>query len=54
MKVIFAGPVDFFREKIQSTFGDMIKLPQMSIEDLPIEIWAMPQIEGEEEAIQLL
>ena len=54
MEEIFSGPINFFREKIQSIFGDMIKLPQLTIADLPIEIWAMPQIEGETEAIQLL
>jgi hypothetical protein len=54
MEEIFSGPINFFREKIQLIFGDMIKLPQLTIADLPVEIWAMPQIEGEVEAIQLL
>ena len=53
MEEIFSGPINFFREKIHAIFGDMIKLPQLTIADLPIEIWAMPQIEGETEAIQL-
>ena len=39
MEEIFSGPINFFREKIQSIFGDMIKLPQLTIADLPIEIW---------------
>ena len=54
MGEVFSGPINFFREKIQRTFGNMITLPQVSIEDLPLEVWAMPQIEGETEAIQLL
>ena len=58
MKVIFAGPVNFFRDKIHKSFEGSIlasvTLPEVTIEDLPIEVWAMPQIEGEEEAIQLL
>lgn len=54
MDEVFSGPIKFFSEKIESTFGGMIKLPKISISDLPIELWVMPQIEGEEEAIQIL
>lgn len=53
MKDIFNGPINFFREKISSIFGNMITLPSVSLSDLPIEIWVMPQIEGEDKAIEL-
>ena len=54
MEEIFVGPINFFSQKISSIFGGMITLPKVSISDLPLEIWAMPQIEGETEAIQFL
>ena len=58
MEEVFSGPINFFREKIQRALDNnpymSISLPQVSIEDLPLEVWAMPQIEGEMEAIQLL
>jgi len=54
MEEVFSGPINFFRKKINSIFGGMITLPEVSISDLPIELWVMPQIEGEEEAIQIL
>ena len=58
MEEVFSGPINFFREKIQRALDSnpymSISLPQVSIEDLPLEVWAMPQIEGETEAIQLL
>jgi hypothetical protein len=53
MEEIFIGPINFFSEKISSTFDGMITLPKVSISNLPLEIWAMPQIEGETESIQL-
>lgn len=54
MGEIFIGPINFFSQKITSIFGGLITLPKVSISDLHLEIWAMPQIEGETEAIQLL
>jgi hypothetical protein len=40
---------------IETQFSQLnLKLPVVSIEDLPLEIWAMPQIQGEAEATQLL
>ena len=54
MEEVFSGPINYFSQKISSIFGNMITLPKVSISDLPIEIWAMPQIEGEEKAIQLV
>jgi hypothetical protein len=53
MEEIFIGPINFFSQKITSIFGGLITLPKVSISDLPLEIWSMPQIEGETEAIQL-
>lgn len=54
MEEVFIGPINFFSKRISSIFGGMITLPQVSVSDLPIEIWAMPQIEGESESIQLV
>ena len=54
MEEVFSGPINFFRKKINSLFGGMITLPEVSISDLPIELWVMPQIEGEEKATQIL
>lgn len=54
MEEIFIGPINFFSQKITSMFGGLVTLPKVSISDLPLEIWSMPQIEGETEAIQLL
>jgi len=54
MEEIFVSPINFFSQKISSTFGGMITLPKISIADLPLEIWSMPQIEGETVAIQLV
>jgi hypothetical protein len=54
MEEIFVGPINFFSQKISSVFGGMITLPKVSISDLPLEIWSMPQIEGETEAVQLV
>ena len=57
MKEIFLNPVNVYRDMIESQFSQnnwTLTLPVVSIEDLPLEIWAMPQIEGETEAIQLL
>ena len=57
MKEIFLNPVNFYRDVVKSQFLQnnwILTPPVVSIEDLPLEIWAMPQIEGETEAIQLL
>lgn len=54
LQEVFSGPVSFLTKKIERFSGGMIKLPTVRIEDLPLEIWAMPQIQGEDEAIQLL
>ena len=53
MEEIFIGPINFYSQKITSIFGGLITLPKVSISDLPLEIWSMPQIDGETEAIQL-
>ena len=55
MKEIFLNPVNVYRDMIETQFSQIgLTLPVVSIEDLPLEIWAMPQIEGETGAIQLL
>lgn len=55
MKEIFLNPVNVYRDMIETQFSQIgLTLPVVSIEDLPLEIWAIPQIEGETEAIQLL
>ena len=55
MNEIFSHPIKVYRDMIESKFSQLgLTLPVVSIEDLPLEIWAMPQIQGEEEAIQLL
>ena len=57
MKEIFLNPVNVYRDMIETQFSQnnwTLTLPVVSIEDLPLEIWAMPQIQGETEAIQLL
>ena len=54
MEELFLAPINFFRVKITQIFGGMIKLPEVHLSDLPMELWAMPQIDGEEEATQLL
>ena len=55
MKEIFLNPVNVYRDMIETQFSQIgLTLPVVSIQDLPLEIWAMPQIQGETEAIQLL
>jgi len=55
MNEIFSHPIKVYRDMIETKFSQLgLTLPVVSIEDLPLEIWAMPQIQGEEEAIQLL
>lgn len=57
MEELFLAPINFFRVKLTQFFGTVKmswELPEVSLSDLPIEVWAMPQIDGEEEAIQLL
>jgi hypothetical protein len=55
MKEIFLNPINVYRDMIETQFSQLnLKLPVVSIEDLPLEIWAMPQIQGEAEATQLL
>ena len=55
MKEIFLNPINVYRDMIETQFSQIgLTLPVVSIQDLPLEIWAMPQIQGETEAIQLL
>ena len=54
MEEIFLGPINFYREKLHAQFGGMITPPSVTLDELPLELWAAPQIEGETEAIQLL
>jgi hypothetical protein len=54
MKDIFSQPINFYCEKLRAQFGGMINPPTISLDELPLELWAAPQIEGEGEAIQLL
>lgn len=54
MEEIFLGPINFYCEKLHAQFGGMITPPPVTLDELPLELWAAPQIEGETEAIQLL
>lgn len=54
MGEVFLGPINFYCEKIRSQFGGMINPPPVTLDELPLELWAAPQIEGETDAIQLL
>jgi hypothetical protein len=54
MEEVFLGPINFYCEKINTQFGGMIIPPPITLDELPLELWAGPQIEGETEAIQLL
>ena len=54
MAEIFNDHIGFATVKVTQLTAGMVNLPEITIQDLPIEIWAMPQIEGETEAIQLL
>jgi hypothetical protein len=54
MTEVFLGPINFYCEKLHAQFGGMINPPPVTLDELPLELWAAPQIEGETEAIQLL
>lgn len=54
MRDIFSQPINFYCEKLSAQFGGMITPPPITLEELPLELWAAPQIEGEKEALQLL
>lgn len=54
MEEVFLGPINFYCEKLHAQFGGMITPPPVTLDELPLELWAAPQIEGETEAIQLL
>jgi hypothetical protein len=54
LQEVFIGPINFYCEKLRNQFGGMINPPTITLDELPLELWAAPQIEGEVEAIQLL
>jgi hypothetical protein len=57
MSDTFLAPINFYRVKLTQFFGTInmkLQLPEIQLTDLPMEVWAMPQIEGEDEAMQLM
>ena len=54
MESSFNAPIAFFKGVFDNMYQGNVKTPAVTISDLPIEIWAMPQIEGEEGAIRLV
>lgn len=54
LQEVFLGPINFYCEKIHAQFGGMITPPPVTLDELPLELWVAPQIEGETEAIQIL
>lgn len=54
MEEQFKQPMNFFRNSADKVSNGMINLPSWSIYDLPLEIWAVPQIEGEDMEFRLM
>lgn len=51
---IYVNSANHYATRLQEKFGSLINLPTPSLDDLDdLEIWAIPQIEGETQAIQL-
>lgn len=51
---IYVNSATHYASRLKEKFGSLINLPEPSIDDLSgLEIWAVPQIEGETEAVQL-
>jgi hypothetical protein len=51
---IYVNSANHYASRLREKFGSLINLPEPSLDDLEgLEIWAVPQIEGETAAVQL-
>ena len=51
---IYVNSATHYASRLKKMFGSLINLPEPSLDDLEgLEIWAIPQIEGETTAVQL-
>lgn len=54
VKEIYVNSATHYASRLKEKFGSYVNLPEPSLDDLAgLEIWAVPQIEGETEAVQL-
>lgn len=54
LREVFLDPINFYCEKLRTQFGGIFNPPPVTLDELPLELWAAPQIEGETGAIQLI